>query len=135
MSGTSRWRDSGHLERAIATAGGQEAFDAAVAANSALGRRGWARGSPAGGGDADRLVSRPPMVPVARTSGRAPQLALACPLDVPPVPPDAPLPCQHGGCGTDPEALPAPVPGTRVRVARQHRRWQQALPPGKGTVR
>src|SRR6201988_2088329 len=32
MSSTSRWRDSGHLERAIATAGGQEAFDAAVAA-------------------------------------------------------------------------------------------------------
>ena len=32
MSGVSRWRDSGHLERAVATAGGQEAFDAAVAA-------------------------------------------------------------------------------------------------------
>jgi len=29
---TSRWRDSGHLERAITTAGGQEAFDAALAA-------------------------------------------------------------------------------------------------------
>jgi hypothetical protein len=32
MSSLSRWRDSGHLERAVATAGGQEAFDAAVAA-------------------------------------------------------------------------------------------------------
>src|SRR3984885_9094247 len=30
MSGLSRWRDSGHLERAVETAGGQEAFDAAV---------------------------------------------------------------------------------------------------------
>jgi len=28
----SRWRESGHLERAVATAGGQEAFAAAVAA-------------------------------------------------------------------------------------------------------
>jgi hypothetical protein len=28
----SRWRDTGHLERAVATAGGQEAFDPAVAA-------------------------------------------------------------------------------------------------------
>lgn len=28
----SRWRDSGHLERAVATTGGQEAFDVAVAA-------------------------------------------------------------------------------------------------------
>jgi hypothetical protein len=32
MSGVSRWRDSGHLERAVETASGQEAFDAAVAA-------------------------------------------------------------------------------------------------------
>jgi DNA-binding XRE family transcriptional regulator len=32
MNGVSRWRDSSHLERAVATAGGQEAFDAAVAA-------------------------------------------------------------------------------------------------------
>jgi DNA-binding XRE family transcriptional regulator len=32
MSSVSRWRDSGHLERAVETAGGQEAFDAAVAA-------------------------------------------------------------------------------------------------------
>src|ERR1700722_4936066 len=32
MSGVSRWRESGHLERAVETAGGQEAFDAAVAA-------------------------------------------------------------------------------------------------------
>ena len=31
MSSVSRWRDSSHLERAVATAGGQEAFDAAVA--------------------------------------------------------------------------------------------------------
>jgi DNA-binding XRE family transcriptional regulator len=31
MSGVSRWRDSGHLERAVGTAGGPEAFDAAVA--------------------------------------------------------------------------------------------------------
>jgi len=31
MSSVSRWRDSGHLERAMATAGGREAFDAAVA--------------------------------------------------------------------------------------------------------
>jgi DNA-binding transcriptional regulator YiaG len=28
----SRWRDSGHLERAVATAGGQDAFDAAITA-------------------------------------------------------------------------------------------------------
>jgi DNA-binding XRE family transcriptional regulator len=32
MNSASRWRDSGHLERAVANAGGQEAFDAAVAA-------------------------------------------------------------------------------------------------------
>src|SRR5258708_25754104 len=32
MNSVSRWRDSGHLERAVATAGGQEAFDAAVTA-------------------------------------------------------------------------------------------------------
>lgn len=32
VSSVSRWRDSGHLERAMATAGGQEAFDAAGAA-------------------------------------------------------------------------------------------------------
>ncbi len=30
MSGTSRWRDSGHLQRAVETAGGQAFFDAAV---------------------------------------------------------------------------------------------------------
>jgi hypothetical protein len=28
----SRWRDSGHLERAVETAGGQQAFDAATGA-------------------------------------------------------------------------------------------------------
>jgi hypothetical protein len=32
MSDVSRWRDSGHLERAVETAGGQQAFAAAVAA-------------------------------------------------------------------------------------------------------
>jgi hypothetical protein len=32
MSGVSRWRESGHLERAVETAGGQEACDATVAA-------------------------------------------------------------------------------------------------------
>ena len=32
MNSVSRWRDSGHLERAVATAGGQEAFDTAIAA-------------------------------------------------------------------------------------------------------
>jgi hypothetical protein len=32
MSDVPRWRDSGHLERAVETDGGQEAFDAAVAA-------------------------------------------------------------------------------------------------------
>ncbi len=32
MSNVSRWRDSGHLERATETAGGQQAFEAAVAA-------------------------------------------------------------------------------------------------------
>ena len=32
MSNVSRWRDSGHLERAVQAAGGQERFDAAVAA-------------------------------------------------------------------------------------------------------
>jgi hypothetical protein len=32
MSDVSRWRDSGHLERPIQNAGGQQAFDAAVAA-------------------------------------------------------------------------------------------------------
>jgi len=44
MSGVSRWRDSGHLERAVETAGGQQAFDASVVAEvlnrfvAALGR-------------------------------------------------------------------------------------------------
>ena len=32
MNSVSRWRDTGNLERAVATAGGQEAFDAAVTA-------------------------------------------------------------------------------------------------------
>lgn len=32
MNSASRWRASGHLERAVATAGGQEAFEAAVTA-------------------------------------------------------------------------------------------------------
>jgi DNA-binding transcriptional regulator YiaG len=32
VGNVSRWRDTGHPERAVATAGGQEAFDAAVAA-------------------------------------------------------------------------------------------------------
>jgi predicted DNA-binding protein (UPF0251 family) len=32
MSDVSRWRDSGNLERAVQTAGGQEPFDSAVAA-------------------------------------------------------------------------------------------------------
>ena len=40
MSDVSRWRDSGHLERAVETAGGQEAFGAAV--NAMLEEnRGW----------------------------------------------------------------------------------------------
>jgi hypothetical protein len=30
MSGVKRWRDTEHLERAVETAGGQKAFDAAV---------------------------------------------------------------------------------------------------------
>ena len=32
MSSVSRWRDSGHLERAVETAGGREEFEAALAA-------------------------------------------------------------------------------------------------------
>ena len=32
MSGVSRWRESGNLERAVATAGGQERFGAAASA-------------------------------------------------------------------------------------------------------
>jgi DNA-binding XRE family transcriptional regulator len=40
MSNVSRWRDSGHLDRAVQTAGGQEAFDAAVGA-MLDGARGW----------------------------------------------------------------------------------------------
>jgi DNA-binding XRE family transcriptional regulator len=32
VSEVSRWRDSGHLERAVQTAGGQQAFNAAVSA-------------------------------------------------------------------------------------------------------
>jgi DNA-binding XRE family transcriptional regulator len=40
MSGVERWRDTDHLQRAIDTVGGPEAFDAAVAAM--LDRaRGW----------------------------------------------------------------------------------------------
>jgi hypothetical protein len=42
MSSASRWRDSGHLERAIATARGQEAFDTAVTA-MLDDARGWPR--------------------------------------------------------------------------------------------
>lgn len=41
MSSVSRWRDSGHLERAVETAGGQQPFDAAVAA-MLDDARGWA---------------------------------------------------------------------------------------------
>lgn len=40
MSDVSRWRESGHLERAIETAGGPRAFDAAVDA-MLDGARGW----------------------------------------------------------------------------------------------
>ena len=40
MSDVSRWRDSGHLERAVDTAGSQEAFDDAVA-NMLDDARGW----------------------------------------------------------------------------------------------
>jgi DNA-binding XRE family transcriptional regulator len=32
MDNVSRWRDSGHLERAVDTAGGEQAFESAVAA-------------------------------------------------------------------------------------------------------
>jgi hypothetical protein len=32
VGNVSRWRDFGHLERAVQTAGGQEGFDGAVAA-------------------------------------------------------------------------------------------------------
>src|SRR5215471_18263433 len=32
MSNVWRWRDSGHLERAVGTAGGRQAFEASVAA-------------------------------------------------------------------------------------------------------
>jgi DNA-binding XRE family transcriptional regulator len=32
MSGVKRWRDTDHLERAVETAGGREAFDAGVGA-------------------------------------------------------------------------------------------------------
>ena len=41
MSDVSRWRDSGHLERSVQTAGGREAFNAAVSAmlDDALGWR------------------------------------------------------------------------------------------------
>jgi len=40
MSGTKRWRDSNHLDRAVETAGGQEAFEAGV--GEMLDRaRGW----------------------------------------------------------------------------------------------
>lgn len=31
MSSVNRWRDAGHLDRVVETAGGQEAFDDAVA--------------------------------------------------------------------------------------------------------
>ena len=41
MSNVERWRDSGHLERAIATASGQPAFDAAVTAMMMDDARGW----------------------------------------------------------------------------------------------
>ena len=40
MSDVSRWRDSGYLERAVETTGGQDAFDAAVAAMLDA-ARGW----------------------------------------------------------------------------------------------
>ncbi|MGO8956876.1 MAG: hypothetical protein ACLQFR_05825 [Streptosporangiaceae bacterium] len=40
MDGSSRWRDSGNLERAVDTAGGQEPFDAAVLAMLDY-ARGW----------------------------------------------------------------------------------------------
>ena len=40
MGNVSRWRDSGHLERAVETAGGQQAFEAAVAA-MVEDARGW----------------------------------------------------------------------------------------------
>jgi hypothetical protein len=46
MSGVSRWRDSGNLERAVETAGGQEPFDAAVAAMLDDARGWWLAGSP-----------------------------------------------------------------------------------------
>ena len=40
MSSTSRWRDSGHLERAVATAGGQEAARHRIPHRTAAGNAG-----------------------------------------------------------------------------------------------
>lgn len=61
MSGVSRWRDSGHLERTVETAGGQEAFDAAVTA-MLDDARGWRlaepRDAPGAGRGADGRVGR-----------------------------------------------------------------------------
>jgi hypothetical protein len=42
MSSVSGWRDSGHLERAVTTPGGQEVFDASVMA-MLDDARGWPR--------------------------------------------------------------------------------------------
>jgi hypothetical protein len=95
MSGVSRWRDSGHLERAVETAGGQEAFDAAVTA-MLDDARGWrlaaggdaqaARDDPGAGRGADGRVGRAGLPdrkrrrlhpgraePVCRRTGRNPQ--------------------------------------------------------------
>jgi len=57
MNSVSRWRDTGHLERAVATAGGQEAFDAAVTA-MLDDARGWRAFRP----DAHPATHRPPCV-------------------------------------------------------------------------
>jgi hypothetical protein len=68
MSCVSRWRDSGHLERAVETAGGQKAFDAAVAAMPDD-ARGWrlARNAQTTRDDAG-AGRRPDGVSVARVS-------------------------------------------------------------------
>jgi hypothetical protein len=43
MSEFRRWRDTDHLDRAIETAGGQEAFDISVTQMLDETRRGWRR--------------------------------------------------------------------------------------------
>lgn len=76
MSGIKRWRDSGHLERAVETAGGQDAFDAGV--GEMLDRAGGWRPAELRKGRDQLTFAEPvaPCIPERYRSGMTTQIAV-----------------------------------------------------------